>query len=141
MVVSALLDVVLSVICDMSCLVRLKQVQELDISRCNGVDAAPVAKVVADNPALSNPLPVKFIDCVSYLLDKGVHALVLFQEVHVKHRAFESLHCWWLVSKLADYDSDPEQMHIHWWHAPDVFPVGTGEGSHQMLPTLSSQAR
>jgi hypothetical protein len=38
---------------DMSCLVGLEQLQELDISRCNGVDATTVAKVVADNQALS----------------------------------------------------------------------------------------
>ena len=38
---------------DMSCLVWLEQVQELDISRCNGVDATTVAKVIADNQALS----------------------------------------------------------------------------------------
>jgi hypothetical protein len=37
----------------MSCLVGLEQVQELDISRCNGVDATTVAKVIADNQTLS----------------------------------------------------------------------------------------
>ena len=38
---------------DMSCLVGLEQLQELDISRCNGVDATTVAKVIADNQALT----------------------------------------------------------------------------------------
>jgi hypothetical protein len=37
----------------MSCLVGLEQLQELDISRCNGVDATTVSKVIADNQALS----------------------------------------------------------------------------------------
>jgi hypothetical protein len=38
---------------NVSCLVGLEQLQELDISRCNGVDATTVAKVIADNQALS----------------------------------------------------------------------------------------
>jgi hypothetical protein len=38
---------------DISCLVGLEQLQELGISRCSGVDATTVAKVIADNQALS----------------------------------------------------------------------------------------
>jgi hypothetical protein len=43
---------------DMSCLVQLEQMQELDISRCNGIDdngtdATTIAKVIADHQALS----------------------------------------------------------------------------------------
>jgi hypothetical protein len=38
---------------DLSCLVRLEQMQELDISGCTGIDAATVAKVVAENRTLS----------------------------------------------------------------------------------------
>jgi hypothetical protein len=38
---------------NMSCLIGLEQLQELDISRCDGVDVTTVAKVAADNQALS----------------------------------------------------------------------------------------
>jgi hypothetical protein len=37
---------------DMSCLVSLEQMQELDISGCTGIDATTVAKVVAENRTL-----------------------------------------------------------------------------------------
>jgi hypothetical protein len=38
---------------DVSCLVRLEQMQELDISGCTGIDATMVVKVVAENGTLS----------------------------------------------------------------------------------------
>jgi hypothetical protein len=38
---------------DVSCLIRLEQMRELDISGCMGIDATTVAKVVAENRTLS----------------------------------------------------------------------------------------
>jgi hypothetical protein len=38
---------------DMSCLVGLEQMQELDISGCKGIDATTVAEVIAENRSLS----------------------------------------------------------------------------------------
>jgi hypothetical protein len=40
-------------LCDMSCLVWLEQMQELDISGCTSIDATTVAKVVAEHRTLS----------------------------------------------------------------------------------------
>ena len=38
---------------DLSCLVWLEQMQELDISGCTGIDATTVAKIVAEHKTLS----------------------------------------------------------------------------------------
>jgi hypothetical protein len=42
-----------SALCDMCCLVWLEQMQVLGISGCAGISTTPVAKVIADNRALS----------------------------------------------------------------------------------------
>ena len=45
---------------DLSCLVRLEQMQELDISGCTGIDATTVAKVVAENRTLSKLITISW---------------------------------------------------------------------------------